>query len=84
VPFIQRFGSALNLTPHFHTLVLDGVYAGTASEPGPFAPLPPPETEDVARVLVGTARRILRRLERKGIAMDNDPIADRDVGIAVG
>jgi hypothetical protein len=26
VTFIQRFGSALNLTPHFHTLVLDGVY----------------------------------------------------------
>jgi hypothetical protein len=32
--FIQRFGSALNLTPHFHTLVLDGVYAGPSSNPG--------------------------------------------------
>ncbi len=35
VTFIQRFGSALNLTPHFHTLVLDGVYAGASSDPGP-------------------------------------------------
>ena len=51
VTFIQRFGSALNPTPHFHRLVLDGVYTGTLSEPGPFAPLPPPETEDVARIL---------------------------------
>ncbi len=29
--------------------------------------LPPPETEDVARVLAGTARRILRLLERDGV-----------------
>ena len=78
VTFIQRFGSALNLTPHFHTLVLDGVYPGTASAPGPFAPLPPPETEDVARVLAGTARRILRRLERKGITMEEDLLAADD------
>jgi len=78
VTFIQRFGSALNLTPHFHTLVLDGVYPGTSSQPGPFAPLPPPETEDVTRVLAGTARRILRRLERKGITMEEDPLSDDD------
>ncbi len=78
VTFIQRFGSALNLTPHFHTLVLDGVYAGTSSDLGPFAPLPAPETEDVARVLAGTARRILRRFERKGITMDEDPLAADD------
>ncbi len=78
VTFIQRFGSALNLTPHFHTLVLDGVYTGTSSAPGPFSPLPPPETEDVARVLAGTARRVLRRFERKGITMEEDPLAADD------
>jgi hypothetical protein len=78
VTFIQRFGSALNLTPHFHTLVLDGVYTGTPSEPGPFAPLPPPETEDVARVLAGTARRILRRFERSRVETDEDPIVADD------
>jgi hypothetical protein len=78
VTFIQRFGSALNLTPHFHTLVLDGVYTGLSSRPGPFSPLPPPETEDVARVLAGTARRILRRLERSGAEMEEDPLAADD------
>ena len=36
VTFIQRFGSALNLAPHFHSLVFDGVYAGPAHAPGPF------------------------------------------------
>lgn len=27
VTFVQRFGSALNLNPHCHVLMLDGVYA---------------------------------------------------------
>jgi hypothetical protein len=74
VTFIQRFGSALNLTPHFHALVLDGVYEGAAHTPGRFLALDPPETDDVARVLAGTARRIRRRLERSGAEMDEDPI----------
>ncbi len=76
VTFIQRFGSALNLTPRFHTLVLDGVYAGPSHSPGDFAALPPPETEDVACVLAGTARRILRRLGDRV-----EPIAEDDAGV---
>ncbi|MAE69653.1 MAG: hypothetical protein CME06_04185, partial [Gemmatimonadetes bacterium] len=75
VTFIQRFGSALNLTPHFHALVLNGVYEGAAHDPGCFLVLDPPETDDVARVLAGTARRIRRRLERSGAEMDEDPIS---------
>ncbi|MBK7950721.1 MAG: transposase [Deltaproteobacteria bacterium] len=38
----QRFGSALNLTPHFHSLVLDGVYLGPSHSLGDFVALPPP------------------------------------------
>jgi hypothetical protein len=72
VTFIQRFGSALNLTPHFHSLVLDGVYPGPAHAPGPFLPLPPPETEDVARVMAGTARRVMRLVESRGQRDDLD------------
>jgi hypothetical protein len=34
VTAIQRFGSALNLAPHFHSLILDGVYPGPAHAPG--------------------------------------------------
>ncbi len=70
VTFIRRFGSALNLTPHFHVLVLDGVYPGSSHDLVPFVPLPSPETEDVARVLAGTARRIIRIVERRGL--DNE------------
>ncbi len=62
VTFIQRFGSALNANLHFHTLVLDGVYARTERRPTHFLPLPPPSPREVARVLAGTARRITRVL----------------------
>jgi hypothetical protein len=72
VTFIQRFGSALNLTPHLHSLVLDGVYPGPAHAPGAFLPLPPPETEDVARVMAGTARRVMRLVESRGQRDDLD------------
>ena len=49
VTFIQRFGSALNLNVHFHTLALDGVYRyGLGQDKPPrFLPLPPPS--DVKR-----------------------------------
>ncbi|MCP4136907.1 MAG: transposase, partial [bacterium] len=76
VTAIQRFGSALNLTPHFHTLVLDGMYPGPAHEPSRFLPLPPPSTEDVARVMAGTARRIKKRLERRATEQDDDALAE--------
>ena len=83
VTFIQRFGSALNLTPHFHTLVIDGVYEGGASTPGRFRPLDPPETDDVARVLAGTARRIRRRLEALGIEEGEDRLAEDEPLLAM-
>jgi hypothetical protein len=63
---VQRFGDALNLNVHFHSLVLDGVYA-----PGPdgalrFHPLPPPDDAEVERVVAQVARRLARLLERHG------------------
>jgi len=78
VTFIQRFGSALNLTPHFHSLVLDGVYAGPAHSPGRFLPLPPPETEDVARVMAGTSRRLMRLVEGRRQSAGLDEAAQGD------
>lgn len=80
---IQRFGSALNLTPHFHALVFDGVYEGGASVPGRLHPLDPPETDDVARVLAGTARRIRRRLENLGIEQGEDRLAEDEPLLAM-
>ena len=78
VTAIQRFGSALNLAPHFHSIVLDGVYGGPPHAPGPFLPLPLPTTGDVARVMAGTARRVMRLLEKRGLENEDDPLATDD------
>ena len=59
--------------PQFHSIVLDGVYGGPPHAPGPFLPLPPPELEDVTRVMAGTARRVMRLLEKRGIDNEDDP-----------
>jgi hypothetical protein len=73
VTFVQRFGDALNLNVHFHSLLLDGVYA-----PGPdgalrFHPLPPPQDAEIERVVTQVARRVARLLERRGLGPEVDP-----------
>ena len=78
VTAIQRFGSALNLAPHFHSLVLDGIYPGPSHAPGRFLPLPPPETEDAGRVMTGAARRIVQLLAKRGVEIGDDPLASDD------
>ena len=80
VTFVQRFGDALNLNVHFHSLVLDGVYAHEPSGSLHFHPLPPPDDAEVARVAGRIARQIVRLLERRGLAgadglVGEDPLA---------
>ena len=77
VTFIQRFGSALNLNVHFHTLALDGLYTYVTdlAENPRFLPLPPPSEDEVARVLSGTARRIHRLLEARADGGDDEAFA---------
>ena len=84
VTFIQRFGSALNLNVHFHTLALDGAYACTRGQgQAPrFLPLPPPSADEVARVLAGTARRIRRLLEERA-GDDDDTLAREEPLLAL-
>jgi hypothetical protein len=67
VTFVQRFGSSLNLNRHFHTLALDGVYTDSDALGGMprFTPLPPPDHDEVARVLADTARRLQRLVEKR-------------------
>jgi hypothetical protein len=75
----QRFGSALNLNVHFHTLVLDGVFTAPADgEALEFYPTPPPNDAEVARLLSRIRARILRLLARRGLGPDADvPPPDR-------
>ena len=68
VTFVQRFGDALNLNVHFHTLVLDGVFADER-----FRPLPPPDDHEVLRVAARIARRLAQLLRKRGLDRDGDP-----------
>jgi len=61
------------LNVHFHSLVLDGVYAAGPSGALRFHALPPTDDAEVGRVAGQVARRIVRLLERSGLAPDADP-----------
>lgn len=58
---MQRFGGALNLNVHLHSLTPDGLFvAESETAPLSFVPLEPPDPDDVERL----ARRVVRRLSK--------------------
>ncbi len=84
VTFVQRFGDALNLNVHFHSLILDGVYLSAADGSAKFRALPPPTDAEVERIAASIARRMVWLLERRGLLAGNpdemDPLA-RDCSV---
>ena len=66
------------MTRHFHVLARDGVYPGPSRDLGSFVPLPPPETDDVAHVFAGTARHILRVVERGSVGPNEDSLVQNE------
>jgi hypothetical protein len=84
---IQRFGGGLNLNIHFHTLALDGVFSEDATRALRFHPAPPPGDDEVARLLATIRRRVLRLLQRRGLASQEDvttpdPVAEESLALA--
>ncbi|MFN0061334.1 MAG: transposase [Myxococcaceae bacterium] len=67
VTFVQRFGSALQLTPHFHVVAPDGVFTEEGGEVR-FAALPAPSQEEVEGLLRNVVRKVGRRLGTAGCA----------------
>jgi len=82
---VQRYGGALNLNIHFHTLALDGVYmTDPASGVVRFRRLPPPSSDDLDRVLVRTRRRIRELLAKRGLAVGSTGGGVADTDVAAG
>lgn len=56
----QRFGGVANLNPHIHVLVPDGLFV-PGEDPGAtlsFSPLPPPDDQDIRRLVLRIAARL--------------------------
>ncbi len=84
VTVIQRSGSALNLNPHAHSLVLDGVYSFDSGR-WCFHPAAPPTDTDIEELLATTAERIIGMLDRRGIMSDEelcDPLVEEHPAFA--
>ncbi len=72
--FVEQFGGSINLNPHFHSLVLDGVYISSAPyQASRFHPLPPPSDEEIAHITAAIARRVEKLLLRKGLLGEDAP-----------
>ena len=79
VTFVQRFGSSLNLNPHAHVLMIDGVYID--GEDGlEFVAAPTLGDDDVQQIVETTARRVVRLLQRRGLLEEGhaDPLWEQE------
>ena len=64
----MRLGDLLNLNPHFHVLMLDGVYVIRAEGAAPeFVPAPALQDSDVQRIVELAAHRLVRSLQQRGV-----------------
>jgi hypothetical protein len=69
VTFAQRFGSALNFNPHFHSLLLGGEFNKNTRV---FHSAPSLKDEVVKEIVETTAHRVIRMLKRRGVLDENE------------
>jgi hypothetical protein len=62
--FVAGFGGALNLNPHLHSVLADGLWvaADGSTQRLRFAPLPPPTTAEIERLAIAIAERVTRHV----------------------
>jgi hypothetical protein len=79
VTFVQRWGSGLNLNPHYHLIGLDGWFHHDAAGQLAFTRAPTPTQEEVEALLLDVHARVLRQLFRRGLLeADTDDALARD------
>lgn len=82
VTFIQRFGSAINLNVHFHSLFVDGVF----SSDGQFHQVFPPADDEIGHLAEQINLRVTRFLKKNGFDVDDfseDPLAHEQPVLAL-
>jgi hypothetical protein len=67
VSFVQRFGGAMNINPHIHSLLPDGLFVPGQQDSNEltFVPLPEPTTADIEALTLRIARRLTAAVERQ-------------------
>jgi hypothetical protein len=73
VTFFQRFGGAINLNIHFHSVIPDKIFYEDDHCVIRFHRLPPPTDSEVESITERIARRVACMLERRGMEPDSDP-----------
>ena len=74
--FLQRFGSALQLTPHFHVLLPEAVFEELSQTEVRACALPPPDDEEVETLLRTVALRVVKLLRARGKLAEAAPCED--------
>lgn len=77
VTFIQRFGSAMNLNVHFHTLFGDGVFMEDVNRKIRFQALGPPTLTEIKQVTERIAQKVQRWLKKRLEEESNDESSER-------
>lgn len=77
VTFIQRFGSALNLNIHFHTVIPDGVFYKT-SDGYRFHRLAEPSFVELCSVAIKIRKKVLNAIEKMGLIEDFQTFFDEE------
>lgn len=70
ITVLQRFGSSLNLNPHFHTVFLDGVYHRDFSNKLVFVPLAAPCNETILGICKRVGDRVIKWLKKYTVKED--------------
>jgi hypothetical protein len=58
VTFVQRFGGSLNVNPHLHNLVPDGLFVRGEADNLRFSLMPPPTQDEIARLTASISSRL--------------------------
>ena len=70
--FIHRFGALLNTHPHFHCVVVDGVFEADATGGAAFYPASTLDVPAIGDVQAAVRRRLLRSVLRRGLLSADD------------
>ena len=76
VTFVQRFGSALNLNVHFHTVAIEGVFSVSGQQPV-FHHLRGPTDEELADIVATVANDVIEALRQHGYLPGEGAEVDR-------